>query len=58
MQVVQWHGGDEWQHSILVWDLHGNVDSRGENKSRNQGFQVPAISSWYGTLCAELLSHD
>ena len=22
MQVVQGHGGDEGQHSILVWDLH------------------------------------
>ena len=38
MQVVQRHGGDEWQHSILVWDLHGNVDSRGGNKSGNQCF--------------------
>lgn len=27
MQVVQGHGGDEWQHSVLVGDLHGNVDS-------------------------------
>lgn len=27
MQVVQRHGGDEGQHSVLVWDLHGNVDS-------------------------------
>lgn len=29
MQVVQGHGGDEGQHSILVWDLHGDVDSEG-----------------------------
>lgn len=29
MQVVQGHGGDEGQHSILVWDLHRNVDSKG-----------------------------
>lgn len=27
MQVVQGHGGDEGQHSVLVGDLHGNVDS-------------------------------
>lgn len=28
VQVVQRHGGDERQHSVLVWDLHGDVDSR------------------------------
>jgi len=26
MQIVQGQGGDEWQHSILVGDLHRDVD--------------------------------
>lgn len=30
MQVVQRHGGDEGQHSVLVWDLHRDVDSKAE----------------------------
>lgn len=27
MQVVQWQGGDEGQHPILMGDLHRDVDS-------------------------------
>jgi len=27
MQIVQWQGGDEGQHTVLMGDLHRDVDS-------------------------------